>query len=235
MPDDANESNPPLVLVVDDEAAIRKFLRVALAAHGYRVAEAGTARGALSHAATDRPDAMILDLGLPDGDGVDVVRQIREWSAMPIVIVSARGQEQSKVLALDAGADDYLTKPFGVNELMARLRVAMRHAARPSTPAESTIHAGPLGIDLQRRLVTVGGQSVHLTPNEYRLLSVLAKHAGAVITHQQLLREVWGPGSQTETHYLRVYVNQLRQKLQPEAGSPAIIETIPGVGYRLLG
>lgn len=231
MPD---ADNPPLVLLVDDEAAIRKFLRVALQTNGYRTAEAETVRTALSHAAMDRPDLIVLDLGLPDGDGIDVVRQVREWSTMPIVIISARDQEQSKVLALDAGADDYLTKPFGVNELLARVRVALRHASARADPSESAlIRIGALSVDLHKRLVTINGDAVRLTPNEYRLLTVFAKNAGLVLTHQQLLRDVWGPGSQTETHYLRVYVNQLRQKLGPLTDKVSLIETLPGVGYRL--
>ena len=232
MPDEP-ETNPPLVLIVDDELAIRKFLRIALQANGYRTTEAETARGGLSHAATDRPDLILLDLGLPDGDGIDVVRQIREWGTMPILILSARGQEQSKVLALDAGADDYLTKPFGVDELLARMRAAMRHASARTPQADAAIRVGELSVDLPKRLVTLAGRPIRLTPNEYRLLAVLVKNAGVAMTHQQLLREVWGPGSQTETHYLRVYVNQLRQKLSSDA-TPEWIETLPGVGYRLV-
>jgi two-component system, OmpR family, KDP operon response regulator KdpE len=235
MTSEAESTPPPLVLVVDDEPAIRKFLRVSLAAQSYRIVEAETARGALAHVATDRPDVLLLDLGLPDGDGVDVVRQIREWSSLPIIVISARGQERDKVAALDAGADDYLTKPFGVNELLARLRVALRHAAKRSSTADhdEPFVAGDLVVDLQKRLVTLGGTEVKLTPNEYKLLSVLVKNAGLVLTHQQLLREVWGPGSQTETHYLRVYVNQLRQKIAASPTDRGRITTIPGVGYRL--
>ena len=223
------------VLVIEDEPALQRFLRVTLAAQEYKVIEATTGEQGLRHAATSLPDLIVLDLGLPDVDGVEVTRRLREWSAVPIIVVSARGKEQDKVVALDAGADDYLTKPFGVGELLARVRVALRHAAaaNPET-GEPVFELGPLRVDLARRQVTVAGEAVHLTPNEFKLLTVLVKHAGRVLTHRYLLKEVWGPGSGDETHYLRVYMNQLRQKLEADAARPQYILTEPGVGYRLM-
>ena len=224
----------PTVLVIEDEPPLQKFLRVTLGTQDYNVVEAITGEQGLRHAATARPDLIILDLGLPDIDGVEVTRRLREWSAIPIIVVSARGKEQDKVVALDAGADDYLTKPFGVAELLARVRVAMRHlaAVNPET-GEPVFELGPLHIDLARREVTVDSKPVHLTPNEFKLLSVLVKNAGKVLTHRQLLKEVWGPGSADEPHYLRVYMNQLRQKLEADAARPKYLLTEPGVGYRL--
>ena len=223
------------VLVIEDEPALQRFLRVTLTAQEYKVIEATTGEQGLRHAATSLPDLIVLDLGLPDVDGVEVTRRLREWSAVPIIVVSARGKEQDKVVALDAGADDYLTKPFGVGELLARVRVALRHAAaaNPET-GEPVFEVGPLRVDLARRQVTVAGEAVHLTPNEFKLLTVLVKHAGRVLTHRYLLKEVWGPGSGDETHYLRVYMNQLRQKLEADAARPQYILTEPGVGYRLM-
>jgi two-component system KDP operon response regulator KdpE len=199
------------------------------------VIEAATAEQGLRHAATSQPDLIILDLGLPDMDGVDLTRRIREWSAIPIIIVSARGKEQDKVVALDAGADDYLTKPFGVGELLARVRVALRHQAiaNPQT-GEPMLEVGPLRIDLAQREITRDGKTIHLTRNEFKLLALLVKSAGKVLTHRQLLREVWGPGSADQTHYLRVYMNQLRQKLEDDAARPRYLLTEPGVGYRLV-
>ena len=224
----------PTLLVIDDEPPIRKFLRVALAGAGYAVVEACTGREGLIAAASHRPDLVVLDLGLPDMDGVDWTRQVREWSAVPVIVVSARGREQDKVVALDAGADDYLTKPFAVGELLARVRVALRHAARVSAGAADPVFAaGDLRVDLLHRTVAVAGRPVHLTPNEYRLLTTLVKHAGMVMTHHQLLREVWGAGSTQEHHYLRVYMNQLRQKLEPDPARPKYLLTETGVGYRL--
>src|SRR4051794_5080736 len=199
--------NAPVILVIEDEPPLQKFLRVTLSGNGYHVIEAATGESGVRHAANDRPDLIILDLGLPDLDGVEVAKRIREWSAIPIIIVSARGKEQDKVAALDAGADDYLTKPFGVGELMARVRVALRHlAATKQDGGDAVFQAADLTVDLARREVTVRGAAVHLPPNEFRLLAVLVKHAGMVMTHRQLLREVWGPGSGDETHYLRVYM-----------------------------
>jgi len=224
----------PTILVVEDEESIRKFLRVSLTANGYRLVESATGADGLVQAATAQPDLIILDLGLPDMDGTDLTRQIREWSKVPIIVVSARGKEQDKVVALDAGADDYLTKPFGVSELLARLRVALRHRAAPRTAGTPVFENGDLKVDLARREVSVAGKPVHVTPNEYRLLATLVKYAGRVLTHRQLLKEIWGPGSAQETHYLRVYMNQLRQKLETDPAQPRYLVTEPGVGYRLL-
>jgi two-component system KDP operon response regulator KdpE len=223
-----------LVLVVEDEAPMLRFLRAALSAQEYHVLEAGTVREALVAATTRSPEVILLDLGLPDGDGIDLTRQIREWSHVPIIVISARGREGDKVAALDAGADDYLTKPFGVNELLARMRVALRHAAMSGTDTSSTvIEVRTLRIDQVRREVAVGGREVHLTPIEYRLLVLLARHAGKVLTHRQMLKEVWGPPFVTETHYLRVFMTQLRRKIEPDPARPRLLVTEPGVGYRM--
>ncbi len=221
----------PLVLVVEDELPVRRFLCAALGSHGYRVVEAGTVREAEQLATSHNPDVFLLDRGLPDGDGRDLARRLREWTRAPIIVLSARGREEDKVNALDAGADDYLTKPFGVNELLARLRVALRHArAAPDAPA--VIEAGPLRIDLARREVTVDGREVRLTPTEYKLLALLARHAGKVLTHRQILREVWGPNA-TEAHWVRVHMAELRKKLEADPARPRMLVTEPGVGYRL--
>lgn len=226
-------TNKATILVIEDEPPLQKFLRVTLGQE-YTLVEATTGEMGIRHAAYDRPDLIILDLGLPDLDGIDVTKRIREWSPVPIIVVSARGKEQDKVVALDAGADDYLTKPFGVGELLARVRVALRHAAATKQEASDPVfESGDLRVDLARREVTSRGQPVHLTPNEFRLLSVLAKHAGMVMTHRQLLKEVWGPGSGQENHYLRVYMNQLRQKLEADPARPKHLLTETGVGYRL--
>jgi two-component system KDP operon response regulator KdpE len=225
----------PTILVIEDEPPLQKFLRFALTGQNYKVIEAATGESGLRHAANDQPDLIILDLGLPDLDGVEVARRLREWSAIPIIVVSARGKEQDKVVALDAGADDYLTKPFGVPELLARVRVALRHAAKVNQDTgDPVFERDALRVDLSRHEVTVAGKPVHLTRNEYRLLAVLVKNAGKVLTHRQLLKEVWGPGSGNETHYLRVYMNQLRQKIEAEPARPKYLLTEPGVGYRLL-
>jgi two-component system KDP operon response regulator KdpE len=221
----------PRVLVVDDEPAIRRYLRTALSAHGYQVLEASDGQDALAAAAVQRPDLMILDLGLPDLDGVEVTRRLREWTHLPIIILSVRGQEADKIAALDAGADDYLTKPFGAGELLARMRAAVRRAAGPT--AEPIYSQGELVVDLARRLVSVGGREVALTPTEYDLLRVLVTHAGKVLTHQQLLRQVWGAGYEQEQHLLRVNISNLRRKLEPDVARPRYIQTEPGVGYRL--
>src|SRR6059058_2145182 len=198
------------VLVIEDDPPLQRFLRLTLSNHNCTVIEATTGESGIRHAANDQPELIILDLGLPDVDGVEVTRRIREWSAIPIIVVSARGKEQDKVIALDAGADDYLTKPFGVSELLARVRVALRHASAAGKDGDSPLfEVGALRVNLADREVTAEGKRVHLTPNEFRLLSVLVKNAGRVMTHRQLLREVWGPGSDSETHYVRVYVNQL--------------------------
>jgi two-component system KDP operon response regulator KdpE len=219
------------VLVVDDEASIRRFLRAALATHSYKVFEAGTCQEALASILDDRPDLIILDLGLPDGDGVDVTRRVREWSQAPIIILSVREAEAEKVAALDAGADDYLTKPFGLSELLARMRVVMRRQV--SVDQEPVIKSGRLTIDLARRIVTVADESVSLTPTEYALLRALATHPGRVLTHGQLLRQVWGMGYENELHMLRVNVSNLRRKIEPDSTRPTYIQTEPGVGYRL--
>jgi two-component system, OmpR family, KDP operon response regulator KdpE len=224
----------PLVLIVEDENQMLRFLRTALVAQDYRVVEAGTCKDALVAATTHNPELVLLDLGLPDGDGIDLTRQIREWSHVPIIVISARGREGDKVAALDAGADDYLTKPFGVNELLARMRVAVRHAAMVGTDTSATVlEVRTVRVDQVRREVTVDGREVHLTPIEYRLLVLLAKNAGKVLTHRQILKEVWGPPYVNETHYLRVFMTQLRQKIEVAPARPRLLVTEPGVGYRM--
>ncbi len=225
------ESGHLRVLIVDDEHAIRRFLRASLSAHGYSVYEAATGEEALQTMVTARPDIIILDLGLPDISGLEVTRRLREWSATPVIILSVRSDEAEKIQALDAGADDYLTKPFGVGELLARLRAALRHRA-PETGIP-TLTAGELSVDLTRRLVTLGNEPVQLTPTEYDLLRVLMTHAGKVLTHRQLLREVWGAAYESETHLLRVNISNLRRKIEPEPARPQYILNEPGVGYRL--
>jgi two-component system KDP operon response regulator KdpE len=222
------------ILIIEDEVPIRRFLRTTLNGHGYKVVEADTAHAGLQHASAQRPDLILLDLGLPDMDGLEVTERIREWSQTPIVVLSARGQERDKVAALDAGADDYLTKPFGVDELLARIRVALRHVERARNQDGAPVfEVGDLRIDLAARQVTLAGQEVHLTPIQYNLLAVLARYAGKVVTHTQLLKEVWGPHYKSETHYLRVYMGQLRQKLEATPARPRYLLTEPGVGYRL--
>jgi two-component system KDP operon response regulator KdpE len=224
----------PLVLLIEDEPQMRRFLRTALSSNGYRLMEAATAREGLAQAAGRNPDLILLDLGLPDRDGLDVTRELRGWSAVPIIVLSARGQEQDKVAALDLGADDYLTKPFGVDELLARIRVALRHASRPDGGAtEPVFESEGVRVDLVRREVRRGAQEVHLTPTEYKLLTVLIRHAGKVLTHGQLLKEVWGSRSPEQAHYVRVYLAQLRQKLEADPARPRLLVTEPGVGYRL--
>jgi two-component system KDP operon response regulator KdpE len=223
-----------LVLVVEDDSQMRKFVRIALESHDYRVVEASTGEEALRQASAYTPDAVLLDLGLPDMDGLAVTQRLREWSAVPILIISARGQEDSKVRALDGGADDYLTKPFGAAELMARMRVALRHAALARETPSAIVRIGDdVEIDLVKRLVHVRGAEVHLTPIEYKLLTALAKHAGMVMTHRQLLEQVWGPGHTHQMQYLRVYMTQLRHKLELHPARPRYLVTEPGVGYRL--
>jgi two-component system KDP operon response regulator KdpE len=222
----------PSILVIEDEAQMRRFLRVSLSSNGYELVEAETGQEGLAQAAARNPDLILLDLGLPDQDGVTVTERLREWTKIPIVVISARGQEQDKIRALDAGADDYLTKPFGIGELLARMRVALRHAATTET-GEAQFVAGDLKVDLARRQVWTRDKEVHLTPIEYKLLAVLIKHAGHVVTHRQLLREVWGPNASEQTQYLRVYMGQLRHKLEQNPSRPAHLLTEPGVGYRL--
>jgi two-component system KDP operon response regulator KdpE len=228
-------STEPLVLIVDDELPIRRFLRVSLAGEGYRVVEAATAAEALQQIAAQRPDVVVLDLGLPDRDGLTLTREVREWSSVPIVVLSVRDRESDKVAALEAGADDYLTKPFGVGELMARLRVALRHAAiAGGTADEPMFSTGELRVDLARRQVFVAEREIRLTPIEYTLLALLVKNAGKVLTHRQLLRQVWGPEYGDENHYVRVYVAQLRRKIEADPARPRYLRTEPGVGYRLV-
>jgi len=225
-------ADAPLVLVVEDEPPVRHFLRAALEANGYRLVEAATIRDGLAQAAGRKPDVILLDLGLPDGDGIDLTKRLREWATMPIIVISARGRDPDKVAALDAGADDYLTKPFSIDELLARIRVALRHTVS-ATAASPIFTTGDLVVDQTKRLVTVRGSTVHLTPTEYRLLTVMVKHAGRVLTHKQLRHEVWGAHTTTSTQALRVYMNQLRHKIEAEAAHPRLLITEPGVGYRL--
>jgi two-component system KDP operon response regulator KdpE len=224
----------PLVLVIEDEPQMRKFVRIALESHGYRVVEAATASEGIQQASAYTPDVVLLDLGLTDMDGLEVTKRLREWSAVPILIISARGQEGSKVAALDGGADDYLTKPFGAAELMARLRVALRHSAQAREVPSTVVRIGEdVEIDLIKRIVRVRGEDIHLTPIEYKLLVTLAKHAGMVMTHRQLLEQVWGPGHAHQMQYLRVYMTQLRHKLERNPARPRVLLTEPGIGYRL--
>ncbi len=228
------EGLQPLVLLVEDEPQMRRFLRTALTGHGYRTVEAATGAAALVDAATRNPEIILLDLGLPDLDGIEVTRRLREWARTPIIVISARGQERDKVAALDAGADDYLTKPFGVEELLARMRVARRHReALDGTPEGAVFEVGGIRVDFARREASVAGLDVHLTPTEWRLLSTLVRNAGKVVTHRQLLKEAWGPAYAIETQYLRVYMGQLRHKLEEDPARPRYLVTEPGVGYRL--
>jgi two-component system, OmpR family, KDP operon response regulator KdpE len=220
-----------LVLVVDDELQILKALQTNLRGAGYEVETASTAEGALSAAAMRPPDAVILDLVLPDGSGIDVCRELRSWSSAPVLVLSVVGDEAEKVAALDAGADDYVEKPFGIDELLARLRALLRRAG-PST--EPVLELGELVIDLEKRLVTIGGKPVSLTPNEFELLRVLAQNEGKLLTHPAILREVWGPAYGAESHYLHVYISQLRRKLEPDPARPRYLLTEPGAGYRLV-
>jgi two-component system KDP operon response regulator KdpE len=234
MKADPTSGVAPVVLVIDDEASIRKFLRAGLEGQGFVPVEAGTGQDGIASAATRSPDVVLLDLGLPDIDGLEVIRRLREWTTIPIIVLTARGQEGDKIRALDAGADDYVTKPFSVGELLARMRVALRRQARVGMgDEESTCSFGDLAIDLARRCVTVAGVEIKLTPIEYRLLTTLARHAGRVLTHQQLLRDVWGPSYTSQHHYLRVYMAQLRHKIERNPARPALLLTEPGVGYRL--
>ena len=218
------------VLVVDDEPQIVRALKVILRGAGYATQQAETKQEALDAVAVRPPDAMVLDLILPDGSGVEVCEEIRRWSGMPIIVLSAVGDEREKVRALDAGADDYITKPFGTDELLARLRAALRRIGDESEPR---VRIGDLEIDLEARQVSSDGELVHLTPIEFDLLRVLARHRGKLVTHRQLLREIWGPGFETETHYLRVHVAHIRGKIEPEPSRPRYLLTEPGVGYRL--
>jgi two-component system KDP operon response regulator KdpE len=227
-------SAPHAILVVEDEPQIRRFLRSSLEATGYRVIEAENGARGTIEAAAHKPDLVLVDLGLPDMDGIDVIRNIRGWSPMPIIVLSARSEEAQKIAALDAGADDFVTKPFGVGELAARLRVALRHAGGSAQVQGRPLKLGPVEIDLERREVRAPGREIHLTPIEFRLLALLAKHAGMVLTHRQLLREVWGPSHIEQSHYLRIYMKQLRDKLEAEPSRPRHFLTETGVGYRLV-
>jgi two-component system KDP operon response regulator KdpE len=223
-----------VVLVIEDEPQVVRFLKASLSSHGFRILDAPTGQKGLIEASAHVPDLVLLDLGLPDMDGVDVSRRLREWTSVPIIVLSARGQERDKIEALDAGADDYLTKPFGIGELLARIRVALRHADRVGEGVEaSEFSLGELRVDLAARRVLVRDAEVHLTPIEYRLLTLLVKNAGKVVTQRQLLKEVWGPGAVENSHYLRVYMGQLRHKLETEPARPRWLITEPGVGYRL--
>lgn len=221
----------PSVLVIDDERAIRRFLQASLIARGCTVFQATSGREGLQAVTAKRPDLIILDLGLPDMEGIDVIRQLREWSSIPIIILSVREREADKIAALDAGADDYLTKPFSVGELMARLRAAVRRASH--SPSEPIFSTGELEVDLVGRVVTLAGQEVQLTPTEYDLLKLFVINAGKVITHQQILRQVWGVGYANDLHLLRVNISNLRRKIEPDPSRPRHIVTEPGVGYRL--
>jgi two-component system KDP operon response regulator KdpE len=227
-------SHTATLIIVEDEPQIRRFLRTSLTSEGYHVFEAETAKQGLIEASTRKPDLIILDLGLPDRDGLAVVRELRTWSSVPVIILSARSQEIDKVSALDAGADDYLVKPFSVGELLARIRVALRHATPASNSTEEGVFSvKELKVDIVHRKITLSGAEVHLTPIEYRLLTVLVKHAGKVLTHSFLLKEVWGPNCVERAHYLRIYMGTLRHKLEQDPARPRFLLTEVGVGYRL--
>ena len=229
-----NSATATTLVVIEDDPQIRRFLRTGLSTEPFRIFEAETGKDGLVEAATRKPDLIVLDLGLPDVDGVDVVTRLREWYTRPIIILSARSNEQEKIKALDAGADDYLTKPFGIGELMARIRVALRRTSRESLPGDVVFAFGDVKVDLAARRVFRGDAEVHLTPNEYRLLTTLIRHAGKVCTHRQLLAEVWGPSHVEHGHYLRIYMAQLRHKLEDDPTNPRFLRTEVGVGYRLL-
>jgi len=228
-----SESTPywPIVLIIDDEIQIRRLLRVTLEGNGYRVFEAATGQDGLVEAAQRHPDIVVLDLGLPDMDGLDVLKRLREWSEAPVLVLSVREGEEDKVGALDQGADDYMNKPFSTAELLARLRAARRRAQPVSD--NTVFHCGPLQVDLSGRLVTLKGKEIKLTPTEYSLLRLLVRNAGKVVTHRQILKEVWGPNYAEQTHYLRVYMAHLREKLEADPSRPELLLTEPGVGYRM--
>jgi two-component system KDP operon response regulator KdpE len=221
------------ILVVEDERQMRRFVSITLTAHDYTVLEAETMAEGIRQASSYTPDLVLLDLGLPDADGLEFIRRVREWTPMPIIVISARGKEDDKVRALDEGADDYVTKPFGASELLARIRVALRHAVRPESAATAIAIGEDITVDLVKRLVVVRGEEVHLTPIEYKLLTLLVKHAGMVVTHRHMLDQVWGPGHAHQMQYLRVYMTQLRHKLEREPAHPRHLVTEAGVGYRL--
>jgi two-component system, OmpR family, KDP operon response regulator KdpE len=224
----------PVIIVIEDDPPIRRFLRTGLSTQGFTVFESETGKQGIIEVEIRKPDLLILDLGLPDMDGVDVIKSVRTWSAIPIIILSARSSEQHKIDALDAGADDYLTKPFGFGELLARIRVALRHAIQPQEHIQAGVFiTANLKVDLHKRVVSLDEQEIHLTPIQYRLLAVLVQHAGRVLTHQQILKEVWGPSYSENAHYLRIYMSQLRQKLEADPTQPKFLLTESGVGYRL--
>lgn len=228
-----NNELKPTVLVVDDELQMRRLLRVCLEGNGYKVLEAVSGQQALTELAQRKPEIIVLDLGLPDMDGVTVLKRLREWSQVPVVVLSVRDREEDKIAALDNGADDYVTKPFATGELLARLRVAQRHAVPSSEP--SIFRSGDLEVDFTGRLVKLRGKEIKLSATEYSLLRMLVRHAGKVLTHRQILREVWGPNYEEQTHYLRVYIAHLREKLEIDPSKPQLISTEPGVGYRFFG
>ncbi len=224
----------PTALLIEDEPQIRRFVRIALEEEGWHVQEAATMNRGLIDAGTRKPDLVILDLGLPDGDGIDLIADLRSWSSVPVIVLSARVGEDQKIRALDAGADDYLTKPFGVGELLARVRAMLRRRRAPGQDAAGIVQFGDVRVDQRDRLVTRAGQMVHLTPTEFRLLAILVNNAGRVVTAPQLLREVWGPSNSENGHYLRIYMGHLRQKLERDPAQPVHLLTETGVGYRLL-
>ncbi len=226
-------TNPEILLIEDDDQ-IRRFLRPTLAAENYRLHEAVTAAEGVAQAAARQPDLVLLDLGLPDRDGLTVIGEIRAWSAMPILVISARGQERDKIAALDAGADDYIAKPFATGELLARIRAALRRSARVGAQVSTVFRAGPIEVDFEKRLVTVNGVETHLTPIEFKLLQTVVRYAGRVVTQRQLLNEVWGPNHVEQSQYLRVYMGQLRRKLEADPARPQYLRTEPGVGYRFV-
>jgi len=224
----------PSILIVEDEGPIRRFLRLSLEGRNFRPIEATTGAEGLTLAASHNPEIILLDLGLPDMDGLDVIQRLREWSTTPIIILSARGKDQDKITALESGADDYLTKPFSVGELTARIKVALRHSRKPgASPQEAVFQTGDLKVDLEKRQVFVKGVEIHLTPIEHKLLAILARYAGRLVTQKELLRDVWGPAGGDSAHYLRIYVSQLRRKIEESPANPRYIITEAGVGYRL--
>ena len=225
---------PSVILVVEDEKAIRRFVCNALDDAGFKTCDAETLRAGLTEAATRKPDLVVLDLGLPDGDGVDFIREMRAWSAAPIVVLSARAEETDKIQALDAGADDYLSKPFGIGELLARVRASLRRAVKPAGDGEKIVRFGDVEVDLARRVTTRNGDAIHITPIEYRLLVTLLANEGKVLTHRQLLRDVWGPSYIEHNHYLRIYMGHLRNKLEADPAQPRYLLTETGIGYRFV-
>ncbi|MFZ6026067.1 MAG: response regulator [Chloroflexota bacterium] len=227
-------ANEPHILVIDDEPQIQRALRTILTARHFRVSLAGRGEEGIALAVAQPPDVIILDMSLPDMDGTQVCARLREWTQVPIIVLSVRDSERDKVAALDKGADDYLTKPFGIEELLARIRVALRHSAQSQSPGQMVVHAGPVAVDLAGHLVTKGGEEIHLTATEFRLLAYLAAHAGRVLTHHMILTNVWDASEADRVEYLRVYMRQLRKKLEDDPDNPAILITEPGVGYRML-